>query len=73
MLTVAQAARYATVPERLIRAWIAAGVLPVLQLGAPEPIRVSRQDLDAALASFRVTSTRSDPIHHQPGRPDEPS
>ncbi|VTS01908.1 unnamed protein product [Gemmata massiliana] len=48
MFTVAQAARYARVPEPLIRAWIAA---VVLQLGAPEPIRISCEELDDALAS----------------------
>ena len=65
MLTVAEAAVYATVSERLIRQWITDGQLPVVRVGARNKrghIRIQREDLDGLLASFKVTKKRPEPI-----------
>lgn len=65
MFTVAEAAVYATVSERLIRQWIADGQLPVIRVGARNRrghIRIQREDLDGLLSSFKVTEKRPEPV-----------
>ncbi|AMV24244.1 Helix-turn-helix domain protein [Gemmata sp. SH-PL17] len=72
MLTVAQAAVYATVSERLIREWVTSGLLPVLRLGAKGRrghIRIQREDLDATLAAFKVTRAQPGPRRHPARKP----
>lgn len=64
MLNIHEAARYATVSERTFRQWIADGLLPVIRIGAKGKrghIRIMRVDIDALLASFRVTTKKPEP------------
>ncbi|MBP3958414.1 helix-turn-helix domain-containing protein [Gemmata sp. G18] len=64
MLTVKQAAERAAVSESLIYAWIADGTLPHVRLGRKGKrgtIRVSVEDLDGALATFKVGKSEPGP------------
>jgi excisionase family DNA binding protein len=57
VLTVAEAAKHATVSEALVRIWIREGTLPHFRLGRKGKrgsIRIAVEDLDGLLANFRV-------------------
>lgn len=65
MLTVAEAARHATVSESLIRQWVREGTLPHFRLGGKGhrgAIRIAVEDLDGVLANFRVEGKRPEPV-----------
>jgi excisionase family DNA binding protein len=64
MLTVAEAATRACVSEGLIRQWVADGTLPHYRLGARGKrgkIMIAVEDLDGALASFKVSKKEPEP------------
>lgn len=62
-MTVKQAAAYCCVCESVIRGWVATGKLPHYRLGLKRgKIMIERDDLDALLASFKVTPTTPEPV-----------
>ena len=59
-LSVNQAAARACVCDTVVRAWVAAGLLPAFRLGMPGrrgKIMIDPDDLDQCLASFKTTAT----------------
>jgi hypothetical protein len=63
-LTVSEAAGRACVCDNVVRAWVAAGLLPALRLGMPGrrgKIMIDPDDLDQCLASFKTTATPPPP------------
>jgi excisionase family DNA binding protein len=65
MLTVAEAAKRATVSEGLIRQWVREGTLPHFRLGAKGKrgkILIQTEDLDGVLANFKVAKKVPEPI-----------
>lgn len=63
MLSVKQAAAYVCVCETVVRGWLQDG-LPHFRLGATGRrghIRIVRDDLDAWLANFKVTTRQPEP------------
>lgn len=64
MLTVALAAKHATVSEGLIRQWVREGTLPHFRLGGKGSrgsIRISVEDLDRVIANSRVEKKEPEP------------
>ena len=75
MLTVRQAAAVSGVSASLVYAWCEDGTLPHSRLGRKGcrgVIRIAPADLDAALASFKVTSPRAASAPASPGPPAAP-
>lgn len=63
MLSVKEAAAYACVSETVVRGWLKDG-LTHYRLGAKGKrgkVTIQREDLDAWLASFKVTKKRPEP------------
>lgn len=63
MMTVKTAAAYACVSEATLRGWLREG-LPHFRVGAKGKrghIRITREDLDSWLASFKVTKHEPEP------------
>jgi excisionase family DNA binding protein len=63
-LTVAEAARRAGVSESLVYAWCADGTLPHTRVGRKGKrghIRITVEDLDGVLASFKVGGRAAPP------------
>lgn len=59
-LSVTEAAARACVCDTVVRAWVAAGLLPAFRLGMPGcrgKIMIDPDDLDQCLASFKTTTT----------------
>jgi excisionase family DNA binding protein len=62
VLSVKQCAKRAGVCESVVRGWVATGKLPHYRLGLKRgKITVAIEDLDALLATFRVTGRASSP------------
>jgi excisionase family DNA binding protein len=73
-MTVREAAAYATVSESLIYSWCADGSLRHTRVGRKGRrghIRISREDLDAALAAFTVSAPApaTQPVPRPPAPP----
>ena len=71
MLTIKQCAEKSCVSEALVRQWVAEGRLPHYRLGAKGKrgkLMVDESDLDALLASFKVSGPASVPAP-KPRRP----
>ena len=68
-MTVKQAAAYACVCESVVRGWVASRKLAHYRLGLGRgKIIIERDDLDALLASFKVTKKGPEPAK-APARP----
>lgn len=64
MMDVKSAAAYACVSETVLRGWLKDG-LPHFRVGAKGKrghYRIAREDLDAWLASFKVTKKEPEPV-----------
>lgn len=72
MLTVREAAVRAGVSDSLIYAWVTEGTLPCLRLGRKGKrgtIRIAPEDLDVALATFRVVPSMPSASSDRPCSP----